>query len=132
MDPGFRIRSGVDIVSVERIARIATERPRFAERVFTPGELEYCRGRPRVHEHMAGRFAAKEAVLKALGTGIAERVSWTEIEIGRDGAGRPLVELAGVAAELAEREGIVQIDVSLSHTDELAIAYAVAVVRPSG
>ena len=128
MAPALPIRSGVDIVSVERIARIATERPGFADRVFTPAELDYCRSRRHVHEHMAGRFAAKEAVLKLLGTGLAESAAWTDVEIDRDDAGRPLVRLGGAVAERARSAGISDIDVSLSHTSELAIAYAVALV----
>jgi holo-[acyl-carrier protein] synthase len=132
MQAPFRIRVGVDIVSVARIARIDERRPEFGQRVFTADELAYCRGRRRRHEHMAARFAAKEAVLKAFGTGLAAGMSWTDLEVARDDHGRPLVRLGGAAAAWAEREGLAQLDLSLSHTDELAVAYVVAVLRGSG
>jgi holo-[acyl-carrier protein] synthase len=132
MQAPFRVRVGVDIVSVARIARVDQRRPRFGERVFTPSELAYCRGRKRQHEHMAARFAAKEAVLKAFGTGLGEGMRWTDLEIDRDSGGRPLVRLSGAAAAWADREGLADIDLSLSHTGELAIAHVVAVLRATG
>jgi holo-[acyl-carrier protein] synthase len=99
-----------------------------AERLFTPGELEYCRSRPRrCHEHMAARFAVKEAVLKAIGTGWGQGVRWTDVEVVADGRARPSVRLEGAAAEHAR--DLVEIDISISHTETHAIACAVGVWR---
>jgi holo-[acyl-carrier protein] synthase len=116
---------GVDIVDVRRVARLIG-RPRAAERLLTQGELDYCRARVRSAEHVAARFAAKEAVFKAFGTGLGSGVSWKDVEVVRGRAGEPQVRLHGVAAALAQRRRLVTLAVSLSHTSELAIAHAVA------
>ena len=121
------VRTGVDIVAVARVARLATEDARVLDEVFTPGELEYCRRRSSSHEHMAVRFAAKEAVLKAFGTGIGRRMRWTDVEILKERSGRPLVRLHGEVAAWAEQRGLAGIDVSLSHSAGLAVAHAVSV-----
>ncbi len=116
------LTSGVDIVEVARIVR-AMERhgERFGARFFTPRELAYCNGRP---ERLAGRFAVKEAVAKALGTGIGD-ISWTEIEVHCDGRGKPELVLHGRARELAQQRGVVQWSISLSHTDAYAVGFVV-------
>jgi holo-[acyl-carrier protein] synthase len=121
--PITRIRTGVDLIPVGRIAALLDRYgERFARRVFTDRELAACRQRP---ERLAARYAAKEAVSKALGTGIG-RVSWREIEVVNDAAGRPELVLRGRAAELAAELGLRQWSVSLSHTQEQAIAFVVA------
>lgn len=116
------LTSGVDIVEVARIAR-AMERhgERFGARFFTAQELAYCDGRA---ERLAGRFAVKEAVAKALGTGIGD-VSWTEIEVQCDGRGKPELVLHGRARDLAVKRGVAQWSVSLSHTKTYAVGFAV-------
>jgi holo-[acyl-carrier protein] synthase len=96
------VRTGVDIVSVARVARLATEDAGALGEVFTEEELAYCRRRPSSHQHLAVRFAAKEAVLKAFGTGIGKRMRWTDVEIAKERSGRPLVRLHG---EVAAKEG---------------------------
>jgi holo-[acyl-carrier protein] synthase len=116
---------GVDIVDVARMDRLL-QREHAAERLFTGVELAYCRARPAVAEHAAARFAAKEAVLKAFGTGLSDGLRWTDVEVINDPAGRPHVRLHGEAAELASRRGLESIEVSLSHTADLAIAQAMA------
>ena len=121
------VRTGVDIVAVARVARLATEDARALDEVFTPAELDYCRRRRRSHEHMAARFAAKEAVLKAFGTGIGKRMRWTDVEIAKERSGRPLVRLHGEVASWARRRGLAGVDVSLSHSAGLAVAQAVCV-----
>jgi holo-[acyl-carrier protein] synthase len=121
------VRVGVDLLPVARMARLAAENPGIQETIFTPSELRYCQGKRRATEHLAGRFAAKEAVLKALGTGLGQRMRWTDVEIVNGVLGRPLVRLYGEVAALAERLGLCDLDVSLSHTSELAVAQAVAV-----
>ena len=120
---------GVDLVSVARLARLLAEQPEIAESIFTARELAYCAGKRRRVEHLAARFAAKEAVLKAFGTGLGQRMHWTEVEIVNEAVGRPRVCLRGEVAAWAERRGLTDLDVSLSHTADLAIAQAVAVWR---
>jgi holo-[acyl-carrier protein] synthase len=121
------VRTGVDIVSVARIARLATEDERALDDVFTPGELAYCRRRRSSHDHMAARFAAKEAVLKAFGTGIGKRMRWTDVEIMKERSGRPVVRLHGEVAAWARRRGLAGVDVSLAHSAGLAVAQAVSI-----
>jgi len=118
---------GVDIVGIERVERLITRNNGIEHRVFTPREIAYCSGKRRRYEHLAARFAAKEAVLKAIGTGLGGRMRWTDVEVVHGLAGRPQVALDGEVAEEASRRGIAQIDVSLSHAAEYAVAQAVAV-----
>jgi holo-[acyl-carrier protein] synthase len=119
-----RVSAGVDLVDVWRISRLAAQ-PVGMSGVLTEREISYCHSQARPAEHMAARFAAKEAVLKAFGTGLAKGIRWTDIEILKDPQGRPAVELHGSAARIAIDEGL-SVDVSLSHTAHLAIAHAVA------
>lgn len=114
---------GVDIIEVGRIAR-AIERwgERFLKHVYTDAELGYCRGRT---QELAVRFAAKEAISKALGTGLVG-ISWTEMEILGNRRGRPFVRLHGRALARAERLGLQEWSISLSHSDMHAIAFVVA------
>ena len=113
---------GVDIVEIDRIEKaLAKFGERFLSRVYTPLEVAYCRGR--VNE-LAARFAAKEGVMKALGTG-AHGVSWREIEILPNHRGKPLVYLHGRAAARAERIGLTAVDVSMSHSRDLSVAIVV-------
>lgn len=116
--------SGIDLIEIDRVVQ-AIERhgERFLERVFTPQELTELNGNP---ASLAGRFAAKEAVAKALGTGIGP-VAWREIEILRGPAREPVLHLHGMAARLAAEKHLTQWSVSLSHTQTLAIAAVFAV-----
>jgi len=117
------VRVGVDLVQVRRIA-VLLERygDRFARRVFSGRELAACGRRP---QRLAARFAAKEAVSKALGTGIGP-IGWREIEIVNDDAGRPELVLGGAAAKLAAELNLHEWAVSLSHTQEQAVAFVMA------
>jgi holo-[acyl-carrier protein] synthase len=112
---------------VSRIEELMTSQPELRERVFTPRELAYCYRRGRAGERLAGRWAAKEAVLKTLGTGMGPRMEWTDIEVVNDRAGRPRVRLHGEAEAVARSLGMHHIDLSLSHTGGLAVAHAVMV-----
>lgn len=118
------LRVGVDLIEIARVQR-SMDRfgERFLSRIFTEQEIAYCNGRA---ASLAGRFAVKEAVAKALGTGIGD-VCWKEIEVLNDAAGRPLLGLYGAAAELAAAWGLHQWDVSLSHSHSHAVGMAVAV-----
>ena len=111
---------GVDLVKVERVAKIS---PAARARLFTPQELACCVGSPeRVAERLAGRFAAKEAVLKAFGTGLAGGIRWQDIEVVVGAQGNPSVVLHGKALELAEQKQVRQVLLSISHDAGLAIA----------
>lgn len=114
---------GVDIIEISRVgAAIQRWEKRFLERIYTPAEIAYCRGHV---PELAARFAAKEAVSKALGTGIFG-LSWTEIEVQADSRGKPLVKLHGRAADRAEALGLGDFALSLSHSDENAVAFVAA------
>jgi holo-[acyl-carrier protein] synthase len=113
---------GVDIIEIERIgAALARFGEKFLTRVYSDVEAAFCRGRV---PELAARFAAKEAVMKALGTG-ARGVAWREIEVLPNRRGKPLVYLYGRARERAERIGLTGIDVSMSHSREYAVAFVV-------
>ncbi len=121
---------GVDLIEVERIQRLWAEGgDRFLARVFTPQERAYCLARANPAESLAARFAAKEAVMKCLGTGWAAGVGFAQIDVTVDARGAPGVSLAGVAAELAAAAGIGRIHLSLTHTASAAVAFAVAEAR---
>lgn len=118
---------GTDLVAVSRLeAILARHRERFLERVFTPGEREECLDRARPAPHLAARLAAKEAAMKALGTGWGQGVHWREIEVRSTGRHPPLLALHGAARRQAERQGVRQTLVSLSHDGDYAIAVVVA------
>ena len=117
------VGTGIDIVEVPRVAA-AIERfgTRFTQRIFTADEIRYCQSKQNASERFAARFAAKEAALKAIGTGWRRGVTWTDIEVRREPGGRPSLALTGKAAEYADRLGAKRASLSLSHTKEHAIA----------
>lgn len=115
---------GIDMIAIPRVrAVIERHNGRFLRRVYTPEEVAFCRGRV---QELAARFAAKEAVMKALGTG-ARGIAWREIEVLPDRRGKPLVYLYGRAKERAERIGLRAIEVSLTHERDFAVAAVVGV-----
>jgi len=114
---------GVDIIEIERIRRaISRWNGRFLNRVYTPAELAFCRGRV---PELAVRFAGKEAISKALGTGLFG-VAWREMEVLADARGKPLVHLRGRAAARAARLDLAEFAISLSHSRDYAVAFVVA------
>ena len=114
---------GVDIAEVDRVEDAITRRGRaFIERVFTPLEIAYCERFRYSAERYAARFAAKEATMKALGTGWARGVRWVDIEVTRLASGQPTIELHGAARQHAERMGVNRIHVSLTHSGNIAFA----------
>jgi holo-[acyl-carrier protein] synthase len=117
---------GVDIVEIDRMALALTRTPRVKERLFSDDERAYCDARSRPEVHYALRFAAKEAVLKALGTGFSG-VRFRDVEVARDERGRPIPLLHGRAAQLAEEAGVRELHLSLSYTATTAVASAVAI-----
>ncbi len=121
------IGHGIDAIDVERIARsLADHGERFLERVYTPGERTYAESSKRRDEHLAARFAAKEAVMKALGTGWRAGIAWTDIEVVPLASGQPTIHLHGQAANLAAGLGIEEWSLSLTHTRAMAMASAIA------
>ena len=122
------IGHGIDLVDTARIAQmLEAHEPRFLQRCFTSGEIAYCDANPkRKAEHLAARFAAKEAIYKALGTGRAEGITWTEAEVMRDTNGRPSVKLTGKAAKVARELGITRWHLSLTHIESHAMASVIA------
>ena len=113
---------GVDLVSIARFRAVFDGKPALAESVFTVGELEYAKAQRRPFEHLAARYAAKEAVLKALGTGFTADMDWREIETLRDAAGAPRIALSGAVARLAGARGLRRCTVSLTHSGAYALA----------
>jgi holo-[acyl-carrier protein] synthase len=114
---------GLDIAEIDRIeAAIARHPTAFIERVFTSAEADYCRKFRDAAERFAGRFAAKEAAMKALGTGWRHGVRWRDIEVIRLPGGKPTLRLAGVAQEFAARLGVKNIQLTITHSGNLAMA----------
>jgi holo-[acyl-carrier protein] synthase len=124
--PGIAVRVGTDVVDVARLTALLRGQPGLAAEVFTPGELAYSGEGRRREEHLAARFAAKEAVLKALGTGLGPGMRWTDVEVVNDRSGAPRVRLHGAVAAAARRRRLASVEVSLSHTAGLALASAAA------
>lgn len=124
------VGTGIDIIEVARIERALT-RPvigeRLRKRVFTDGEVRYCesRGKPR-YQSYAARFAAKEAAMKAMGTGWNRNVGWAEIEVVRERGKAPTLALHGKTAEFARRRNIARFHLSITHSSEQAIAHVIA------
>lgn len=116
---------GCDLVRVERIRRLLDTNERFVTKVFTPTEILYCSSKADPAQSFAVRFAAKEALMKALGTGWSEGISWQEIEVVAKENGRPELKLSGHTKSLLERRGAFRIQVSLSHEKEFALAFVV-------
>jgi holo-[acyl-carrier protein] synthase len=116
---------GTDLIEIERVqASIDRFGERFLDRVFTEGEIDYCMRKKQSAESFAARFAAKEAGAKALGTGINRGVRWKEIEVRREIGQRPTLHFSGRAGELADAMGVRGVQLSLSHSRELAMAMA--------
>jgi holo-[acyl-carrier protein] synthase len=116
---------GVDLVDVREFSRRFGDRDDVLAGVFTDGERAYCLGRRRPWPHLAARFAAKEAALKALGTGLSGQMRWAEIEVTRDGAGQPGLVFHGAVGQAVASLGVTGASVSLSHTADQAIAVVV-------
>lgn len=121
---------GTDIVECLRIAQMIQRHGElFIQRVYTPHEIDYCNGRKQSTQHFAGRWAAKEAVLKALGTGWIRGISWRDVEVHNEGGGKPTIRLQGGAQQRAEQISVVEVMLSISHCRSHATAYALAIGR---
>jgi holo-[acyl-carrier protein] synthase len=123
---------GIDATDIPRVAEaLARFGDRFLQRVFTAGEIAYCTRHRNPAPHLAGRFAAKEAAMKALGTGHACGVSWHDVEVARDD-GPPRLLLHGAAADHAARLQVVRVLLTITHAEALAVAQVVLISRESG
>lgn len=121
------VGTGIDLCEVDRIRKAldATHGERLVQRVFTAREIAYARKKARPYERFAARFAAKEAGMKALGTGWRAGVTWHDFEVANLASGKPTLLLHGRAAELAERLGVCNISLSITHTSEQAMALVI-------
>jgi holo-[acyl-carrier protein] synthase len=121
---------GIDLVDCSRIANLLERHPeRFVRRVYTSAEQAYAGKGKNKAERFSGRFAAKEAIMKLIGTGWRDTISWTDIEVVNDPLGKPMVKLSGRVQEIAEALGIRHISLSITHAAGLAIASAVALTE---
>ncbi len=126
--PGNLISIGTDIIECVRIAQMIEKHGEvFLQRVFTQREIVYCSSRKAATQHYAGRWAAKEAVLKVLGTGWAKGIQWTDIEVVNEVSGAPLIKITGKAAEIAKERGILEVMITISHCRAYATAFAMGV-----
>jgi holo-[acyl-carrier protein] synthase len=124
------VAHGIDLVDCPRIEEMVERHgERFINRVFTAAEQAYAEANNNKVEKLAGRFAAKEAVLKLMGTGWRGKIAWTDIEVVNNAAGQPEVTLSGEVEKLAEKLGIKHISVSITHTANFVIASAVALTK---
>ncbi len=118
--------TGVDIVDISRFERFLREgNDALFQRLFTPAEIDYCSPKRRSAQHYALRFAAKEAFVKALGTGLREGMAWREMEVVNDATGKPELRLTGRAADLFRERGLLRSFLSLSHDANVAVAFVV-------
>jgi holo-[acyl-carrier protein] synthase len=118
---------GTDLIETRRVQEsIDRHGKRFLERIFTAGEIAYCQRKKNAAESFAARFAAKEAGAKALGTGISRGVGWKEFEVRREASGRPTLHVSGRAREVADAIGVRRLQLSLTHSRDLAMAVVVA------
>ena len=124
---------GTDIIEISRIAQmIEKHNGTFLERVFTTEEIRYCSERSKAsNQHFAGRWAAKEAALKALGTGWAKGILWTDMEVVNEASGRPRLNVSGAAKSYADELGITHWNISISHCRDFAIAFVTATAESS-
>ncbi len=125
--PEIRHGVGVDVVLVARLRRLLSDHPTAVEELFTPAESAYAAGHRRPEDHLAARFAGKEAVFKALGMGLMDGLSWTDVEFTSAPDGHPVARLTGDAQRCAERQDVLELEVSLSHSGGIAIAQVLAV-----
>lgn len=119
---------GTDITECDRIARMLENHDEtFKQRVFTSREIEYCGEGKQAVQHYTGRWSAKEAILKALGTGWSRGIAWKDIEILNEASGKPVVALFNKALEISQQLGIHEVKISISHCTCHAVAFAIAV-----
>lgn len=120
---------GIDIVEIKRIEKLFSSHEGFLKRIYTEKEVEYCKPKKNKYQHLAVRFAAKEAVFKALGTGWIGTMKWTDIELLNDALGKPYLNLYGSVKDLADKKNIGNVSVSVSHCLDYAVAQVLLVPK---
>jgi holo-[acyl-carrier protein] synthase len=120
---------GIDLVEVERIERVLARDRSVPENVFTDVELRYSQRKRYPFQRFAARFAAKEALFKALGTGLSGDLDWRDVEVRNERSGKPVIYLSGKTANTAHQMGVINSFLSISHTENYAIALVILVVR---
>jgi holo-[acyl-carrier protein] synthase len=120
---------GIDIVEIKRIEKLFSSHEGFLKRIYTEKEVEYCKPKKNKYQHLAVRFATKEAVFKALGTGWIGTMKWTDIELLNDTLGKPYLNLYGSVKELADKKNIGNVSVSVSHCQDYAVAQVLLVPK---
>ncbi len=123
------IRIGIDLVEVERMERVFHENTEMQENIFTEEELRYSRQKRYPFQRFAARFAAKEALFKALGTGLSGSLDWRDVGVRNQRTGKPMVYLSGPTANEANDMGVIDSFISMSHTEKYAIALVILVVK---
>ncbi len=121
---------GTDIIAISRMERSLESHPRFAERIFTPGEISYCESKANKAQSYAARFAAKEALMKAIGTGWDGSINWIDIEVVNNEQGNPAFITHGKTKAFLESIGMTRLHLSLTHEKEFAVAYAIIECDP--
>lgn len=116
---------GTDIIEVERVKKAIERSENFKNRVFSTEEIIICNNKAKPYQSYAARFAAKEAIFKAMGTGWADGVAWTDISISQEKNGKPIANVYGKVKEFFDKEDIKNIHISMSHLKEYAIAYVI-------
>jgi holo-[acyl-carrier protein] synthase len=119
-----RVEIGIDIIEIDRIAHMLEKYPNFRYRIFTQREVSYCEKKKYPPQHYAARFAAKESIMKTLGTGWSESVRWKDLEITEGPSGKPCVRLHDRASAVSKQQGVKEVKVSLSHCKLYAVAVA--------
>jgi len=125
----FCMYIGIDIIEIKRIERLISANEGFIKKIFTEKELEYCTPKKNKYQHFAARFATKEAMFKALGTGWRGKMKWTDIELLNDERGKPYLNFYGSVKELVDEKNINSASVSLSHCNDYAIAQVLLVPK---
>jgi holo-[acyl-carrier protein] synthase len=124
------INQGIDLVQCRRIQELAEKHgDHFLHRVFTDSERSYCLSKRGKWQHLSGRFAAKEAVLKVIGMGWRDKIAWTDVEIVNDMSGQPKVNLSGETLEICKKLGITDVLISITHTEDFAVASAIGIKK---
>jgi len=124
----FVHKVGTDLVEVQKIEELLREREDLQKSLFSHGEISYSQRKVHPFQHLAARFAAKEALFKALGTGLSGQMDWKDVEVRREPSGKPTLHVTGKTAENARDMGVVHCMVSMAHTKEYAIAFVLLVV----
>lgn len=131
VSPGLSLRTGIDLIEVSKVRRIFGNRDALQRAVFTQEELRYSLQRRCPFIHLAERFAVKEALFKALGTGLSGEADWRDVELQKEISGKPALRLSGKTVRVAQDKGVVGYSLSVSHTNDYAVALVLLVIHGS-